>query len=89
MNDSLTMSIARIGPAEATQYLTAIHPHARPVSPKKVSSYARDMSAGSWSRLTDIRFDKMGRLKGGRHVLTAVVESGTSQPFLILRGLPE
>ncbi len=52
--------------------------------------YARDMSKGNWFDNGDpVRFDKKGRLRDGQHRLSAVVESGKTVPFHVIRDMDE
>lgn len=54
-----------------------------------VSRYARDMSRGLWKFNGEpIQFDTNGDLINGQHRLNAVRESRTTQPFLVVTGLP-
>lgn len=53
-----------------------------------VAKYARDMTAGRWHYTGDpIRFAEDGTLLDGQHRLSAIVQSGKSQPLLVVRGL--
>jgi hypothetical protein len=50
--------------------------------------YAKDMKAGNWTQcVMPISFYEDGELADGQHRLYAIVESGTSQEFIIVRGL--
>ncbi|RAR27038.1 hypothetical protein DP092_26135, partial [Pseudomonas sp. MDMC224] len=54
-----------------------------------VEAYARDMREGRWRYVADpIRFDSEGILIDGQHRLSAVIQRGTTQTFLVVRGLP-
>jgi hypothetical protein len=55
---------------------------------RAVTGYARDMAANRW-RITGeaIQFAADGRLLDGQNRLAAVIESGATVPFLIVRGL--
>lgn len=55
----------------------------------RVLSYAKEMSDGEWDLSPDaITFDSNGTLLNGQHRLTAVVISGLTIRFLVLRGVP-
>lgn len=54
-----------------------------------VESYANDMKNGNWSLIGDsITFDEDDCLTNGQHRLTAVIKSGTSQYFNVMKGIP-
>lgn len=54
-----------------------------------VDRYARDMAAGRWQfDGTPIKFGADGALLDGQHRLRALVEAGTTLPFVVIRGLP-
>lgn len=53
-----------------------------------VNAYARDMGHGAWAVTGEtIKFSKTGELLDGQHRLSAIIESGTSQWMLVVRGL--
>lgn len=53
-----------------------------------VEQYANDMKAGRWTQcITPIAFYEDGDLADGQHRLWAVADSGTTQRFIIMRGL--
>jgi hypothetical protein len=53
-----------------------------------VEKYAHDMKHGNWTHCTaPIAFYEDGSIADGQHRLFAVVESGESQEFIIVRGL--
>lgn len=63
--------------------------HNRKLRKAVVSKYARDMSRGLWKFNGEpIQFDSNGDLINGQHRLNAVRESRTTQPFLVVTGLP-
>lgn len=62
----------------------------RTLSDVVVKKYARDMKDGAWHYdASPIRFDVDGELIDGQHRMWAVIESNTTQEFLIVRGLPK
>lgn len=60
----------------------------RSVRQRVVNLYAREMERGNWHLSNDaIAFDEDGTLINGQHRLEAVIQSGTVQRFLVVRGL--
>lgn len=60
----------------------------RKLSDKIVAKYAALMKDGQWHYDgSPIRFDVKGELIDGQHRLWAIIESGTTQEFLVLTGL--
>lgn len=59
----------------------------RPVNDPRVDAYAASMRRGAWRLvLQGLSLDREGRLLDGEHRLWAVVRSGCTVPFLVLRG---
>ena len=59
------------------------------VKPKVVSEYARQMKAGLWRFNGEtIVFADDGVMLDGQHRLLAVIESGVSADFLVVKGIP-
>lgn len=87
--NTLKVSVEIISPSSAKQYLARNFEDNRKLSPKNVARHVSSMLKGSWLISTDcIGFDTLGRLVNGQHRLTAVVQSDTSQPFIVVRNLP-
>jgi hypothetical protein len=85
----LKVSVEIISPDSAKQYLTRNFETNRKLSPKNVAKHISSMQKGAWLISTDcIGFDTSGRLINGQHRLTALVQSQTSQPFIVVRNLP-
>lgn len=60
----------------------------RALRARVVNAYARDMGHGAWAVTGEtIKFSKTGELLDGQHRLSAIIESGTSQWMLVVRGL--
>lgn len=60
----------------------------RSLRARVINAYARDMGHGSWMITGEtIKFSKTGELLDGQHRLYAIVESGTAQWMLVVRGL--
>lgn len=85
------MSVELITPKIAAEYLDHIDPaKQRRYRARKSRDYADEMVAGEWDERTGdpIRFDTQGNLIDGQHRLNAVIMSGKSYHFLVLRNLP-
>lgn len=81
--------IALIDPQTAQNFLTKNFDNNRTKSKEHVNELAKEMKNNLFEISCDaIGFDVTGRLINGQHRLSAVVESGTSQPFIIVTGLP-
>lgn len=81
--------IREITPAVAAEMLKR-NPNNRKVSRGQVDFLASEMTAGNW--LFDgqpIRLTEAGALLDGQHRLHAIIKSGTTQKFLILKGIDE
>lgn len=77
----------KITPATAEKWLNANKTNRR-LREGVVEKYAADMKAGKWTKCTvPISFYDDGDLADGQHRLFAIIESGTTQQFLVLRGL--
>ncbi len=60
----------------------------RAIRTRVVNAYARDMAHGDWMITGEtIKFSKTGELLDGQHRLYAIMESGTAQRLLVIRGL--
>jgi hypothetical protein len=81
--------IIYVGPSLAAEWIDSMVRN-RPLRDRRVDAWARDMKAipTNW-RLTGeaVQFDWDGHLFDGHHRLMAVVESETTQPFLVMCGL--
>lgn len=80
--------IVEITPKMAKSILDSDNFNNRPISKVNVKSLVREMTNGNW--LFDgspIRFNDKGQLMDGRHRLSAIVTSGKTFKFNILRGL--
>lgn len=61
----------------------------RKLRPSRRNSYARDMEAGDWMFNGDsIRLDEQGTIIDGQHRLESIVETGITQPMLVVEYLP-
>ena len=80
--------IETINPDKAREYLEW-NKHNRPVNKKTVSLYAREMQSGRWTLSNDaITFFENHILGNGQHRLYAIIQSGFTGEFLVMRGLP-
>jgi hypothetical protein len=77
----------KITPTKAQQWLDANKTN-RSLREGIVEQYAADMRAGNWTKCpVPISFYKDGDLADGQHRLYAIIESGTTQEFYVLRDL--
>lgn len=80
-------SMMSVTPKLAAQWLD-LNKTNRSLRPGVVEQYAKDMAAGRWTHCTaPIAFYADGDLADGQHRLWAVVESETTQQFIVVRGL--
>lgn len=85
--ESPDLTIEEITPELARTYL-GNNLNNRNLRRQVVESYTQDMKDGHWRFVGDpIRFAADGRLIDGQHRLTAIVESGTTQKTVVIRGL--
>lgn len=80
-----TAEIVSVNPEKAKEFLEKNNAN-RNLSKHKVSEYVRDMRHGDWNILTQISFDRDGNLLDGQHRLNAVVQSGETIDFIVVRG---
>lgn len=82
------IEIIDVTPEMAKEWLTGVH-HNRKLRSANVNRYARDMDKGRWTFNGEpIQFDTNGTLINGQHRLNAILQSGTTQKFLVIRNLP-
>lgn len=83
----LSSVVENIGPGKAQEYLALVG-HQRRVTQSHVDKLARSMELGHW-RMTGepIQFDRQGSLINGQHRLHALIRTGLSFPFVVIRGL--
>lgn len=85
----MNVSEELVTPKLAEAYLEANDGN-RTLSAGRVRAYADAMTRGEWKQNGDvIRIAETGRLLDGQHRLAAICKSGTSQRFLVVRGLPD
>lgn len=79
----------KVNPTIATAWLEQ-NTSNRKLTTTTVTKYTNFMNEGLWHYdASPIRFAKNGRLLDGQHRLWAVIESGTTQEFLVVTGLDE
>jgi hypothetical protein len=84
----ITTTVLLVDPAIAARWLEHNNSHNRELRQSRVDEYKREMLAGRWHfNGESIQFDKDGVLLNGQHRLWAIVDSGCSQKFVIVRGL--
>lgn len=81
--------ILSVNPALAKRILTTkLWDRQRPVRKRTVVNYAKQMTKGYWEPMSVIRFAVVGGneyLVDGQHRLEAVVESNTTQEFVVIK----
>jgi len=79
-----------ITPDIARQYLGLNYKHNRNLLRSYVERYADDMRSGRWrfEASDPIRFNINGELIDGQHRLHAVITTGITTPFIVIRGIP-
>lgn len=84
---ALSITTESITPAKATKYLGQ-NINNRTLRSRRVRVYAEQMTRDQWQMIGDpIRFDTTGRLIDGQHRLHAVILSGKTVPFVVIRNL--
>ena len=82
----LRTTVEEIGPEKAAEYLLA-NRHNRPLRFQWIKALSRQMSQGLWHTSGEsIIFGRSGKLLDGQHRLKAIIHSGTSQWFVVVRG---
>ena len=83
----MLMKTERIGPEEAKELLSKLMPKYRAPNPRFVRQMADRMRRGEWQPSGDsIKRDDEAGLVDGRMRLLAVVESGCTVDFVVMRG---
>ena len=85
----ITHAVETITPVIASALLET-NVNNRNIRQTRVDQYASDMTNGAWHFSGDpIKVSETGILLDGQHRLWAVVESGVTLDFLVIRGLPD
>lgn len=80
--------LVEITPAVAEEMLGR-NRHNRGLRPRIVTAYSLDMAQGRWMENGEsIKIALDGTLLDGQHRLSAVIDSGTTQPMLVISDLP-
>lgn len=88
MQSTVKVKQEEVTPERARQWLQQNRRNRR-VRETKVATYARDMANGNWTTdVSAICFAEDGTLINGQHRLLAVVESGATIRFVVMRGTP-
>lgn len=78
-----------VGPERARQLIESYEVDYRKYRPTYGAGLTRDMENNNWVfDGSPIRINVLGQLFDGQHRLRAVMQSGTTQEFLFVRGLP-
>lgn len=86
-NTEIDTMVVLVTPELANRWLEK-NTNNRKLKKHVVETYVNDMKNGKWSLTGDsITFDEEGVLTNGQHRLTAVVKSGTSQYFNVMKGI--
>ena len=84
---AMTVTTERITPTKATRLLNR-NTSNRKLRPGLAERYAGDMKNGNWTECTaPIVIYEDGEVADGQHRLWAIVESGTTQTFIIAKGV--
>lgn len=88
VTQKITYAVVSVDPDMAQRWLKTCNTHNRVLSPIRVSEYTKAMLEHRWKFNGEtIQFDRNNVLLNGQHRLHAVVQSGTTQTFLLVRGL--
>ncbi len=81
--------IETITPETAKEYLKH-NKQNRPLKPRVVETYAKDMRNGKWQLNPEgIGFYENGDLFDGQHRLTAIMKADTAVQMVVIRGVPD
>jgi len=85
-----TVSIENVTPQMASQWIERIHPDNRKTRSRRINLYAADMMNDRWHLSNDaIVFSEDGHVINAANRLHAVVVSGKTVPFIVLKHAPE
>lgn len=86
---NVSATIETITPEIATKLLKG-NVKNRKLNDRTIAQYAKNMTDGEWGMNGEtIKFSKDGKLLDGQHRLQAIINSGTTQDFLVIRGLDD
>lgn len=88
LTTGITHNIERVTPVMAARWIEKHNSNNRTISKSRVAGYAAEMAAGRWTFNGEtIQFDRDGVMLNGQHRCQAIIETGLTQTFLIVRGL--
>ena len=88
-NGELQTEVVAVSPELAAKWLETMRVN-RKLTVGLVDRYKESMVGGFWNLdASPIRFNTQGQLIDGQHRLWAVIESGTTQDFLVVRNVPD
>lgn len=88
MKTTITTTTEQISPATAEQYLKTNIGHQRNVTMPHVLHLSQQMKNNQWQMNGEpIIFDRCGAMIDGQHRMHAVIKSGKTIPFLVVRGV--
>jgi hypothetical protein len=87
----LDISEEDIGPALAEKYLALNKPGNRRIVKRNIDWLRREMAENRFQPMNGdtIRFNTKGELIDGQHRLHAIIATGKTYPFIVVRGVPE
>lgn len=84
----ITISYELVTPKIAQRWLAERNEHNRRINDRHKAMLRRAMGSDEWMLTPDaIAFDRDGQLENGQHRLSALIEAGKSQYFVVIRGL--
>lgn len=90
MENLPTGTVEEVGPDLAAEWLKLVPRRQRRASLSTIAKYAADMEADMWNYDgSPVRFNEDGGLVDGQQRMAAVVKSGKTVPFLVIRGLSD
>lgn len=88
-NSKPLIDVIKVTPEMARKFLDR-NTGNRPQSQATINRYAKDMEIGVWKMTGDpIRFSKTGKLIDGQHRMMAVIQSGVTVSFVVIRELSD
>ena len=85
MNLNAEITIEKIGPPRANELLQTTTDGQRKIHQRYVQKLAAEMVQGQWHLSPDCIVLLDGRLANGQHRLSAVIVSGRTEPFLVMK----
>lgn len=86
--DGVSVEFIDVTPELAKEWLDEANKRNRSMRYRIVGSYATDMAAEEWDLNGEtVKFDRDGVLMDGQHRLQGIVDSGTTQTLIVVRGL--